>query len=90
MQELSTSILKILNLEEYEIPNNGNLLRWVKEEKILLLNTALTVKKGKSNSHQKKWKNITDNIIQYISDNNDHTIFLLLGNNAKSKSKYMF
>ena len=75
-------------IPEYDIPDNGNLIRWVKEEKILLLNTALTVKKGKSNSHQKKWEHITNNVIKYISDNTNNVIFLLLGNNAKSKAKF--
>lgn len=74
---------------EYQIPNNGNLIRWVKEENILLLNTALTVKKGKSNSHQKKWENITNNVIKHISENTDNVVFLLLGNNAKSKAKFI-
>lgn len=74
---------------DFIIPENGNLIKWVVEEKILLLNTSLTVEKNKSNSHQKFWKNITDNIIKDISDNHPNTIFLLLGNNAKSKKKYI-
>ncbi len=76
-------------IPEYEIPDNGNLIRWVKDENILLLNTALTVKSGKSNSHQKKWETVTNNVIEYISDNTDNVIFLLLGNNAKSKARFI-
>ena len=72
---------------DYKIPKSGNLERWVKEEKILLLNTALTVKKGMSNSHQKNWNKITNNVISFISKNCDCVVFLLLGNNAKSKIK---
>ena len=72
---------------DFKIPKSGDLSRWVKEEKILLLNTALTVKKGESNSHQKIWSKITDDVIEYISDNCENVIFLLLGNNAKSKQK---
>jgi uracil-DNA glycosylase len=71
------------------IPQNGNLERWVSEEKILLLNTSLTVEKNKSNSHKKYWEKITDNIIKEISDKHSNTIFLLLGNNAKSKKKFI-
>jgi len=71
--------------ENFKIPESGRLDRWVKEENILLLNTALTVKKGLSNSHQKKWGKITDKVIQYISDNCDNVIFLLLGNKEQSK-----
>ncbi len=72
---------------DFEIPNHGNLSRWVIEEKVLLLNSSLTVKKGVSNSHQKKWERLTDEIIINISQYNDHVVFLLLGNNAKSKQK---
>lgn len=71
----------------FNIPNHGNLTRWVEEEKILLLNSALSVKKGISNSHQKKWEKLTDKIIEHISDQCIGVIFLLLGNNAKNKSK---
>tara|TARA_A100001015_G_scaffold321347_1_gene451631 strand:+ start:5478 stop:6179 length:702 start_codon:yes stop_codon:yes gene_type:complete len=73
--------------EDFNIPLNGNLIRWVKEEKILLLNTALTVEKGKSNSHQSIWVDFVNDLIEYISDNGENVVFLLLGNNAKSKSK---
>ena len=76
-------------MSDYKIPKSGNLIRWVKDEKILLLNTALTVKKGKSNSHQKIWEAIINDVIKYISDNTNNVIFLLLGNNAKSKIKFI-
>ncbi len=71
---------------EYEIPNNGDISRWVKEEKIFLLNAALTVLEGKSNSHAKLWGEFTDKVIKYISDNNEKTIFLLMGNFAINKA----
>ena len=64
---------------------NGNLKKWVKREKIFLLNSALTVIQGKSNSHQKYWQEFTDKVIEYISDNNENIVFILMGNNAKSK-----
>jgi len=72
---------------DYTIPSNGSLLRWVKEEKILLLNSALTVIKGKSNSMMKIWQDYTDKLINFISETNNHTVFLLMGNFAISKSK---
>jgi uracil-DNA glycosylase len=67
-------------------PNNGSLLKWVKNEKILLLNSALTVLEGKSNSHMMLWNNITDEMIRFISKENPGTIFLLMGCYAISKS----
>ena len=56
---------------------------------MLLLNCALTVKKGESNSHAKLWKPITDKIIKYISDNTDNVIFILWGNFAISKKEFI-
>jgi len=36
-----------------------------------------------------KWTTFTDSIIEYISENNENCIFLLLGNYAKDKSKFI-
>jgi len=72
---------------DFIIPNHGFLKRWIKQEKIILLNSALTVIESKSNSHQHIWTNFTDKLIKYISDTNQNTIFLLMGNFANSKSK---
>lgn len=71
----------------YEIPDHGDLTKWVKKGKMLLLNSALTTKKCKSNYHQKKWMKFTDRIIEYISENTKNVTFILLGNFAKSKEK---
>jgi len=72
---------------DYTIPNHGFLKRWIKQEKILLLNSALTVIESKSNSHQHLWSNFTDKLIKYISDTCQNTIFLLMGNFAIGKTK---
>lgn len=66
--------------------DNGSLINWAKYENILLLNTSLTVEEGKPNSHTKYWKDLTDKIILEL-DNNSECIFLLMGNNAKEKTK---
>jgi uracil-DNA glycosylase len=68
---------------------NGNLERWFNEEKIFLLNAALTVLKGKPNSHMDLWKEFTNNVIRFIDENNKNCVFLLLGNFAKSKSEFI-
>ena len=72
---------------EFKIPNHGCLNRWASEEHILLLNCALTVEPMKSNSHKHIWIKFINKLIRFISDNNDNTIFLLMGANAISKSK---
>ena len=69
--------------------NNGNLERWFYEEKIFLLNASLTVIENKPASQMHLWENFTNDVIKYISDNNDKCVFLLLGNYAKSKEKFI-
>lgn len=69
--------------------NNGNIERWFYEEKIFLLNTSLTVIENKPASQMHLWENFTNNVIKYISDNNEKCVFLLLGNYAKSKEKFI-
>ena len=67
--------------------NHGNLTQWAKQG-VLLLNATLTVREGQPGSHQKQgWEIFTDEIIRYISDNTENTVFLLWGNYAKSKKE---
>lgn len=67
------------------IPNNGNLEKWARQG-VLLLNTALTVREGAANSHQGKgWEILTDKIISLVNEKEDPVVFILWGNNAKSK-----
>ena len=64
---------------------DGDLRVWAKQG-VLLLNTILTVEKGKPKSHHNLgWEIFSDNIISYISDNYRDIIFLLWGANAISK-----
>ena len=69
-----------------KIPKHGFLKRWICKEKMLLLNSALTVIAGKSNSHKDLWSSFTDKLIEFISRENKNTIFLLMGNFAINKS----
>ena len=71
----------------YNIPNNGSLHKWVKNEKILLLNSSLTTVKLKAGKHLKYWENFTDLLIKWISDNLTNIIFVFMGNYAKKKIK---
>ena len=68
---------------------HGNLERWFNEEKFFLLNSSLTVLEGKPGIFIKKWQPFTDDVIKFINDNNKNCIFLLLGNFAKEKSKFI-
>lgn len=71
---------------EFLIPTHGDLENWAKQG-ILLLNCALTVRQKSPLSHMKYWKNFTDCIIKYISENCTNIVFLLWGTFSKSKKK---
>ena len=62
-----------------------NLEKWARQG-VLLLNAVLTVRAGEAASHGNiGWKEFTDAVIQYISDNREGVVFLLWGNFARSK-----
>jgi uracil-DNA glycosylase len=69
--------------------DKGDLTKWVENNQFLLLNSALSTLEGLSNVHQLLWREYTNNIIKNISDKNDKVIFLLLGNDAQSKIKFI-
>lgn len=69
--------------------SNGSLIKWAKKEKIMLLNAALTVVEKKSGSHLSFWENWTDKVMEYISEQNNDVVFILMGNYAKKKYKLL-
>lgn len=72
----------------YTFPH-GNLEQWFVRERIFLLNAALTVILAEPSSHMKYWRAFTDDVIKFISEHNDKCVFLLLGNFAKEKAKFI-
>jgi uracil-DNA glycosylase len=67
------------------IPKNGNLTHWAKQG-VLLLNASLTVRANEPMSHAKiGWAEFTDSVIQKISDEKKHVVFLLWGKFAQEK-----
>ena len=62
----------------------GRTYQWCKEG-VFLLNTALTVEKGKSNSHKHLWLDFTKAVIQSLNKK-DHLIYLLWGKEAQAFS----
>ena len=69
--------------------NHGDLSRWFYEEKIFLLNCGLSVIEGKPGSLLDKWTPFTNDIIRFISENNENCLFLLLGNYAIKKMDFI-
>ena len=68
-------------------PTSGNLERWAKQG-ILLLNAGLTVRKDVANSHKHlQWSVFTDAVIDLITAQSEHIVFLLWGSFAQKKGK---
>lgn len=73
------------DLDSIFMSTSGNLEHWAKQG-VLLLNAALTVRKDNPNSHKHlKWNLFTDAVIQKISDEKEHVVFLLWGAFAQKK-----
>ena len=68
---------------------SGNLENWFYREKIFLLNSSLSVIKGKPGSMMDIWEEFTNDVIKFISEQNSTCIFLLLGNFAKAKETFI-
>ena len=61
---------------------DGDLSEWAKQG-VLLINTILTVEKGKPKSHHHLgWEQFTENTLKYINENFEGILFLLWGNDA--------
>ncbi len=76
-----------LNIEKNML--DGNLLPWVKQG-VMLLNTGLTVEKDKPNSHKDLgWHTFTDAVIKKLNEREKPLVFILWGNNAREKKKYI-
>ena len=71
------------------IPNHGYLEEWAKQG-VLMLNTALTVRAASPNSHKGKgWEILTDEVIKKLNEREKPVVFILWGNNAISKEKFI-
>ena len=85
-----TNIFKELKKDlGIQLPSNGNLERWATQG-ILLLNATLTVKSNEAGSHQKKgWEVFTDAVIHLLNNEKQNLVFLLWGNYAQNKGKFI-
>lgn len=70
----------------YDMPKDyGYLMSWANQG-VLLLNTVLTVRENKPQSHKDcGWEIFTDKIIELLNQKSEPIVFLLWGSNAKSK-----
>ena len=72
------------NFQDFNF-QDGDLSPWATQG-VLLINSILTVRKGKPGSHQGiGWEDFTDEVIKIISKRKKNIVFLLWGSFAKSK-----
>lgn len=77
------------DLDQIFMPISGNLISWA-EQGVLLLNASLTVRENQANSHKHlKWSLFTDAVIRKISDEKEGVVFLLWGNFAQQKGRFI-
>ena len=70
-----------------KVPKTGELESWSKQG-VFLMNTQLSVEKGKRDSH-KFWQKFTDNVIKHIATLDKKIIFVLMGRSALKKYKFI-
>lgn len=72
-----------------QFPKTGNLTPWAMQG-VFLLNAVLTVRAGESGSHAGKgWELFTDAVIAALNDQRENLVFLLWGNYAKQKARFI-
>ena len=65
---------------------SGDLTHWAKQG-VLLLNTVLTVERGKANSHKSiGWQAFTDHVVERIANLPQLVAFVLWGAQAQKKA----
>jgi uracil-DNA glycosylase len=82
------NIFKELNDDIYkgkELSFSTDLTRWAIQG-VLLLNASLTVEAGKAGSHRDTgWQQLTNQILETLSEKRSHLVFLLWGRHAQEK-----
>ena len=86
LQNIYKELYDDLGIEPNEY---GDLTKWAKEG-VLLLNAVLTVEKNSPASHKNiGWEKLTDYIIKVLNEKCEPVVFILWGNFAKEKVKYI-
>ncbi|WP_032092548.1 MULTISPECIES: uracil-DNA glycosylase [Pasteurellaceae] len=73
----------------FQIPQHGYLAQWA-QQGVLLLNTVLTVERGRAHSHANfGWETFTDHVINALNRQREHLVFLLWGSHAQRKGQFI-
>jgi uracil-DNA glycosylase len=67
------------------MPNHGCLNAWA-DQGVLLLNSVLTVERGRAASHRDRgWEQFTDRAVEIVNRDCEHVVFMLWGTYAQRK-----
>jgi len=70
-----------------EPPAHGCLESWAAQG-VLLLNSVLTVERGKAAAHQGRgWETLTDRVVELLNARREHLVFMLWGAYAERKGR---
>lgn len=88
---LPASLKRLLNERRADlgtaIPPHGDLSAWAAQG-VLMMNTVLTVEKGRANSHQGYgWQAVTGAVLEAISRRGKGVVFIFLGGKAQAMGK---
>lgn len=84
LQNIFKEIVADAGLDSAKL-QSGCLDHWAGQG-VLLLNSVLTVEQGNAGAHQGKgWEIFTDRVIEAVSDNCEHVVFMLWGAYAQKK-----
>lgn len=73
----------------FKAPKSGNLEAWARQG-VLMLNSVLTVQANLPGSHKNfGWQQFTDAMIELVSSQKEHVVFLLWGTYAIGKAELM-
>lgn len=83
--ELRKELIADLGITRDQLPMHGDLTGWA-EQGVLLLNSTLTLYRGKSNSHRGKgWEIFTDAVVRAVAQKPEPVAFILWGGAAQEK-----
>lgn len=84
------NIYKEMSSDLGEKPNQTGDLTYLAKQGVLLLNNTLTVEQSKPNSHKNiGWNIFTDKIVELLNQKDEPLVFLLWGNDAIKKAKFI-
>ena len=70
-------------------PGHGCLEAWA-EQGVLLINSVLTVERGRAASHQGRgWETFTDRVVDVLNREREHLVFMLWGSYAQRKGQHI-